>query len=988
MPCLVVLVLVASVSCRERLPVQPGMTPIVPAIMRDVAFAPTRHVTCTRQPGGQAFVCAQLPPTSSANADVIMAQSATTFGVAIQGVTYDGGTQRFDLYAAIVNNLGQPMGTLDGTTATSLKAFLTSAPVVQGGSGTVTVYNADGSAQFSAPGQSYWTYDQVVVPGATSTARVLGFQLTGSVSQFGFDINISAAIPAERDVAAIPPDTSASWIYDDTNLVVNRPERRGSTIAKNIVEVAFVEGATLGQKQLAIALVGGTVVGGMSLGGSPEGFFWITLRNGTADSVFAAIARLRALPQVEAAAPLYFDEKGLHVRPTDGSNWSQKDWHVEPDSARGEKWAFEAIAAPLAWGCTTGDAGTNVAIVDRHFETFSDIAPNLNTNASRGIGGIPGETEFTHGSTVAALLAAQGNNNQGISGMAWAANLRVYDARRQLSGQVGTNGATFTPDWIARAARSGARVINVSLGLSYEFHPEDNSPDTNRSADRRRSLVKALRSLRHATDIPAANRRPLIVFAAGNNGVDAKWNGYPQAKSVDDFATQILVVGGAARGDSLYNHSEFDASNFGPLVDIVAPADSVVTLDGSGSRIAVRGTSGAAPLVSGVAALIMSLDPSLRDSTSAVRALILAGADSNQRGNGTHRQVTGRGGPYRMLNAYESLREVARRAGGPLCGNRIWVHADSVTVERRGGPTPIDETILLLPALPPGSVRVGASRVDVPHNGRRIVIDQLIEGGDGMSGRKTYELNVATRHWELSSITDPTSRAGGTWLTSLGNSHDLDSGVTTRCCATSSSIEFSAFAVNEQPSQWVTVPYTFTPINGGLYGFPWSVSYSPRGGVYIGTTSTVDAQVESTVNGPGSIWRAQTRQSDLYFVNIQARSVMAHVTVPNLMITSVGMAEGRDELVVMGVSGFQRMGFGTLALNQYPSAIDFCGTRYYGIDRDSNGIPTGLTLRREIGSTGFCRSSGSAALGATGNQRPATIAPSISAPDPVAPPTF
>jgi hypothetical protein len=73
-------------------------------------------------------------------------------------------TETWSFLSVVQNLLGQPMGTLDGTTAVGTKVAVTYGPVASAGTGTVSIINADGTGNFTAPNQPYFDYPGIVAP--------------------------------------------------------------------------------------------------------------------------------------------------------------------------------------------------------------------------------------------------------------------------------------------------------------------------------------------------------------------------------------------------------------------------------------------------------------------------------------------------------------------------------------------------------------------------------------------------------------------------------------------------------------------------------------------------------------------------------------------------------------------------------------------------------------------------------------------------------
>jgi subtilisin family serine protease len=180
-----------------------------------------------------------------------------------------------------------------------------------------------------------------------------------------------------------------------------------------------------------------------------------------------------------------------------------------------------------------------------------------------------------HGTHVAGVLAARGDNHLGISGVAQRARimaLRVLDAR-----------GYGDPETLARAIRyaaaNGARVANLSIGNPI-LDPE------------------------LAAAIAEANRRGmLIVVSAGNGGVDlGKALQYPACSHLPNVIT-VAATGPSGRLASF--------SNFGSCVDIAAPGTAILGTTPHGRYARYSGTSAAAPQVSGAAVLALARRPHL-----------------------------------------------------------------------------------------------------------------------------------------------------------------------------------------------------------------------------------------------------------------------------------------------------------------------------------------------------------------------------------------
>lgn len=521
----------------------------------------------------------------------------------------------------------------------------------------------------------------------------------------------------------MPPDSLPAHFYDDANWVEN-PPCRSLPIVRHLVAVWFKENATPEQRQAALDLVGGTVVGGVPI--SEQGLYllWVD-DNGTGAGVCQAVSALQALPYVELARPDY--EVGPNYRkPKDSEEW--KEWRLDPRSVENfakPTWALEAIAAPLAWGCETGDPALPVAVVD--FGFYVSNIPDLDANVDRSRSvGIDRVAPIEHGTAVAGILAARGNNTEGMTGLMWHASLRLYDY------QVGAprrNPLSKITDAMGLALAVGPKVVNLSAGI-----PEGMKPDSATVREWHQELRAVFGTTPPRWNVPM----PLLVLSAGNRDTLAYWNGFPNI--VEDYPDHVIVVGAATP-----SRSRWSTSNYGPLVQVFAPGEKVASFDKAGAITRYDHTSVATPLVSGLAGLLFSFDPVL--TPRQVKQLILDGAARGKRS----------AGDLPIINAYESLKAAAEEHGRPLCGNRVW-GADGKIWAQRGSGAPEDLRAIS---------GTGAHHLQVLHGGKHITYASN-------TGGEELQWNPTTRRF-VPGPPPPDFKRGGTYLSLMGYDHDMES---------------------------------------------------------------------------------------------------------------------------------------------------------------------------------------------------------------------
>lgn len=682
--------LIVALACQDvERPVGPGANSPKPS---EVTTPPVLlSLTCVLDSKSTAISCKPAMPSATAgvNANVIY---AATFTYAIffpYNLVKDTVAHTWAFTAYLQNLLKQSVGTLNGTTVTGVKVFVTDFHATAG-SGTVSVANADGTGTFTAPNQPYFNYNQIVAPSGYSANKLWKFNVPNTVTAVSMSILISTDFPAEQNVTSIPPTSIPTWVQADTNL---GGPTTGSVIGvkyfKRVIRVFFQPTATLADRQLAVAYVNGAVVGGWRALDGVGGFYVVQVPDdGTGTGVMSASAALQTLPQVTTAG-VWSLLGTLYLTPNDGTDFAH--WSLNPDStsANGKKWSLESIDAPYAWGCSVGSYATKIGVIDNGFHAVSDLVGNFSASAAF----VAASDTNHHATLVTAILAARGNNGIGITGAMWNATVLA----RNPSLDTTTSHVRGGPDpywtgyFVSELASKGARVVNISIGQSY--YNNDGSYRTPGSFSSDAPIaVTTLNQFRngirqgqvdfHVTSLP------LIVIGAGNfnqsgaNGTtDAWWSILPRI--ADSLHDTVLVVGASTQARAV---ARFSGANSGGhnYVDIMAPGQGVYGLKVDGSPDSASGTSLSAPLVTAAAGLLVSFDSTLGAPVAGhgapeLKQLILEGADSNMAVGTTTRRTVG---TYRLLSLYKPLVLAAKRKGAPLCRNRVWLDSTNVVVRR------------------------------------------------------------------------------------------------------------------------------------------------------------------------------------------------------------------------------------------------------------------------------------------------------------------
>jgi subtilisin family serine protease len=302
-------------------------------------------------------------------------------------------------------------------------------------------------------------------------------------------------------------------------------------------------------------------------------------------SVHAKINRLSNDPRFESAEPNYVGEGGDFF-PSDPS--FDRQWHLHNVGKFGGTEDAD-IDAVEGWQISRGDESVTVAVLDSgidfsHPEFSGRLLPGFDfVNED-----MDPEAEHSHGILVTGLLAANVDNGVSIAGVDHFAQIlpiKVLNVNNQGSVMDLTQGLVF-------AANEGAAVINMSLiGYGQSGVLED--------------------ALQYARDSGA-----ILIACAGNGGIgDADISG-------PGVSPLTISVGASTLTD---DRASF--SGTGSALDVVAPGDGVLTVSSNNPTGAswFGGCSAATPIVSGIASLLLSLDPLLTHDQ--VRVILALTAD-------------------------------------------------------------------------------------------------------------------------------------------------------------------------------------------------------------------------------------------------------------------------------------------------------------------------------------------------------------------------
>jgi len=241
---------------------------------------------------------------------------------------------------------------------------------------------------------------------------------------------------------------------------------------------------------------------------------------------------------------------------------------IPNDTYYSYEWHLPKIGAPAAWDITTGSAAVIIAILDTGVNPVAELAAKM----------VPGWNVFDdtadtsdltgHGTVVAGQAAAITNNSAGVAAVAWGCKImpvRIVSPSGMGSDQMLAAGLIWAADHGAKVANSSFASLNSQ-------------------------------TLASAAQYFSSTTQGVFTLSAGNDGL------YYTEPS-DPYILRISATG---KNDGIPSWS-----TVGDFITLSAPGESILSVSASGAIVSGSGTSASAPIVAGVAALIVSANPTL-----------------------------------------------------------------------------------------------------------------------------------------------------------------------------------------------------------------------------------------------------------------------------------------------------------------------------------------------------------------------------------------
>lgn len=296
--------------------------------------------------------------------------------------------------------------------------------------------------------------------------------------------------------------------------------------------------------------------------------------------------------------------------------------------ANNSQW-IDQIDLPEAWNITTGSSSVRVGVIDTgidasHPDLVNRVNEPLSKNFVNDSQSATANLVSDHGTHVAGIIGAQGDNDIGMAGVCWnveLVSLRV-DYISSVNNTVTTN-LSAVVDAIKYAARDDVDIdiLNYSAG----------TPTFSNNIE--------------SIAIQIQNFDGLFVCSLGNNNINR--DEFPYYPSDYKF-NNLISVGASSLDDRKASFSDYGKTK----ADIFAPGVDIYSTVLNSGYATHYGTSMATPIVTGVAALLLSENSNL--TAQELKSIILHSVDIiyDSEGNSVFGELCASGG---RLNAYNAL---------------------------------------------------------------------------------------------------------------------------------------------------------------------------------------------------------------------------------------------------------------------------------------------------------------------------------------------
>jgi hypothetical protein len=258
-------------------------------------------LTCSAAVKAKTLTCSSPAAAGGARAELLVGGQGTYVFLEGSNVQWLPGDDVWSAEVTVQNLIPQPLGTTDGATldAKGVRVFFAEGPTVtdQDGGGPVTILNHDGEGTFTAAGQKYYQWDEVLETSETSGSRLWEFDVPADVDNFTFVVYVAAEVPFPDGWVDVTPEAdsvlaggtqgftptvrtvvgnpvvgaSVTWGTSDAGVATVDASGTVTAVAPGTATITATSGARSGSATIAVCpslAVGGVYVADMPAGAS------------------------------------------------------------------------------------------------------------------------------------------------------------------------------------------------------------------------------------------------------------------------------------------------------------------------------------------------------------------------------------------------------------------------------------------------------------------------------------------------------------------------------------------------------------------------------------------------------------------------------------------------------------------------------------------------------------------------------------------------
>lgn len=397
----------------------------------------------------------------------------------------------------------------------------------------------------------------------------------------------------------------------------------GIGYVRNEILVSFADGASVSEKKELFDSVGASVIGCADV----SNLYQLKIAPNSFTKLQLLCAKLRCKKSIAFAA--------CHLALQRTEDYVYDDPWLDPDLGittaiswddsyiYGGNWWLTAMQTPSAWEYSAYFHPITVGVLDSGFDTaHEDLQGKISFPQKKyARTNVPA----SHGTHVCGIISAIGGNQKGIAGICQNADILAVDWQPDDNQIWSTDMRIFTG--FISLVRAGAKVINLSLGSSRLYKEQNDFRWRCMMYFEGMLFSHMMASLLHkgydfvvvqSAGNGTKDGTPCNAYFNGNFCCINKKNTFTGLTGISkqEILDRIIVVGSAT-----YSHEEnhfymSSFSNYGDTVSLFAPGSLVFSTDlaENGGYSFKSGTSMAAPVVTAIAALTWSVNPSLKGS--------------------------------------------------------------------------------------------------------------------------------------------------------------------------------------------------------------------------------------------------------------------------------------------------------------------------------------------------------------------------------------